>query len=247
MIKYFLILISVIFFSFIASESFKNTQIKYTRVQTAYAEKENTLRVLYKEKKVDFCTQQIFLRIFKEEQELELWARSCSNEKFKLIKTYTVVSSSGRLGPKRKQGDRQVPEGFYHIDRFNPQSSFYLSLGINYPNASDKILGDQNPGGDIFIHGNCVSIGCTPITDDKIKEVYLLAIEAKNNGQNKIPVNIFPCRMNEENFNLLKSKHSENKTLVNFWNNIKKGYDFFELNKKLPKVCVEADGKYRFE
>src|SRR5690606_11025729 len=102
-----------------------------------------------------------------------------NGEKFTLVKTYPVCSSSGLPGPKRKKGDRQTPEGFYHIDRFNPQSAFHLSLGINYPNSSDKILGHSDPGGDIFIHGSCVTIGCVPLTDDLIKEVYVLAVEAK--------------------------------------------------------------------
>lgn len=82
----------------------------------------------------------------------------------------------------------QVPECFYNIEIFNPASSYYLSLGINYPNLSDKIKGEKSKlGGDIFIHGSTVTIGCILITDDKIKEVYIYSIYAKENGQNKIP------------------------------------------------------------
>lgn len=106
---------------------------------------------------------------------------------FRLIKDYQICSLSGELGPKRQQGDLQVPEGFYWIDRFNPASNFYLSLGINYPNQFDRILGKSGElGGDIFIHGGCVTIGCIPITDDKIKELYLIAVEAKSNGQDGV-------------------------------------------------------------
>ncbi len=110
----------------------------------------------------------ILLRAYKQESELELWAKNKKDKQYTLLKTYKICASSGTLGPKRKQGDIQVPEGFYVIDRFNPVSNFYLSLGVSYPNASDKILGVKGAlGGDIFIHGNCVTIGCLPISDDK--------------------------------------------------------------------------------
>lgn len=113
--------------------------------------------------------------------------------------TYPFCASSGILGPKRKEGDRQIPEGIYYINHFNPVSNFHLSLGINYPNPSDKILSDPaQPGESFYIHGNCVTIGCIPISDDKIKELYILAVEAYNNGQVKIPVHIFPDRLPNE-------------------------------------------------
>jgi murein L,D-transpeptidase YafK len=106
--------------------------------------------------------------------------KNTSDQEFLHIKTYTVCATSGLIGPKRMQGDLQIPEGFYYIDRFNPYSNFYLSLGINYPNTSDRILGDKNNlGGDIFIHGDCVTIGCLPITDSEIKELYIFCVEAK--------------------------------------------------------------------
>ena len=143
-----------------------------------------------------------------------------------------ICSKSGKIGPKRKQGDGQVPEGFYLIDRFNPASSFFLSLGINYPNLSDKKKSNAtNLGGDIFIHGSCVTIGCLPMTDDKIKEIYLYAINAKNNGQQKIPFYIYPFRMTEEKFTKYKNKYSTKTELIDFWTNIKLGYDKFEKDK----------------
>lgn len=243
---YIFFLLTLIFFSFICGDNFKTAQAKYERVRKAYEEKEKNLKDLYKEKGVNFYSQQIFLRAFKEEEELELWARSNSTDKFTLIKTYPICSSSGDLGPKRMQGDRQVPEGFYHIDRFNPQSSFHLSLGISYPNASDRILGNKNPGGDIFIHGSCVTIGCLPLTDHLIKEVYLLAVEARNNGQSKIPVHIFPFRMKEDLFAKFKARNSDDASLIHFWENIQSGFNYFEKNKTLPKVVIEPNGKYKF-
>lgn len=244
---YFLLPIALLFFSFHREDDFKSAQLNYERVKKAYSEKEKTIKNLYQEKGINLSSQQIFLRAFKEEEELELWARSTSTDKFTLIKTYSICASSGILGPKRKQGDGQTPEGFYHIDRFNPQSAFYLSLGINYPNASDRILGNTNPGGDIFIHGNCVTIGCLPLTDNLIKEVYVAAVEARNNGQSKIPVHIFPFRMKEDQFTKFKARHSKDIALLHFWENLKAGYAYFEKNKTLPKVSIETNGKYSFK
>ena len=123
-----------------------------------------------------------------------------------------------------------------------------MSLQINYPNSSDKILGYKaNPGGDIFIHGNCVTIGCVPITDDKIKELYVLAVEAKSSGQSKIPVHIFPAKLGTSNFDILKTEFSGNDKLIKFWQNLKSGYDYFEKNKQLPDITVDNNGKYLFK
>ena len=136
---------------------------------------------------------------------------------YTLIRIYKVAAASGELGPKRKEGDQQVPEGFYVIDRFNPQSAYHLSLGLNYPNASDKILSDkQKPGSDIFIHGNEVSIGCLAMTDDKIKEIYLLALDAKPNGP--IPVHIFPARLSELKLKALAKTYAP--VRVEFWRSL---------------------------
>ena len=231
--------------SFSSEENFKAAQNKYERVRKAYSEKEASLKKLCKEKNINFSSQEIFLRAFKKEGQLEVWSRTKGTSKYILLKSYPICSSSGDLGPKRRQGDGQVPEGFYHIDRYNPSSSYYLSLGVNYPNASDKILGGPRLGGDIFIHGSCVTIGCIPITDEMVKEVYVLFIEAKNSGQSKVPIHIFPCKLSEESFNSLKKEHSDNKAMVLFWGNLKPGYDYFEKNKVLPRITVEANGKYK--
>jgi murein L,D-transpeptidase YafK len=99
-------------------------------------------------------------------------------------------------------------------------------------------------GGDIFIHGNCVSIGCMAITDDQIKELYLVAVEAKAAGQNRIPVHIFPIKMNQQGMNKLMNEAGQNQTLLNFWRNLKEGYDAFENNRRLPAVTVDRQGRY---
>jgi murein L,D-transpeptidase YafK len=220
------------------AQSFLRTQLQYERVKASYEEKGKYIEDLLKEKGFENKPFQIFIRAFKQEKSLELWIKSGKSSEFSLLKTYKIAASSGILGPKRKEGDLQVPEGFYHIDRFNPLSSYYLSLGINYPNASDKKLSDKvKPGGDIFIHGSDVTVGCLPLTDELIKEVYLIAAMAKNYEQ--IEVHIFPFKM--EKLDDYKSNPS-----YTFWKNISSGYYFFEKNHKLPAIKVAKDGKYRW-
>jgi murein L,D-transpeptidase YafK len=143
------------------------------------------------------------------------------------------------------EGDYQVPEGFYTINHFNPFSNYYLSMGVSYPNESDRILGVKGKlGGSIYIHGSCCTIGCIPITDTYIKELYIMGIEAKNNGQANIPVHIFPFRMDGDNWDNFETKFPDLKQHVDFWKNIQPGYHYFEKNKSLPKVTVSSDGKY---
>jgi murein L,D-transpeptidase YafK len=139
----------------------------------------------------------------------------------------------------------QIPEGFYHIDRFNPYSNFYLSLGINYPNKSDRILGNKsNLGGDIFIHGDCVTIGCLPITNDQIKELYIICVEARNNGQTTIPVTIFPSKLSETEYKRLTDKFSSDSDKVGLWTDLKEGYDIFNKTKQLPSIGFLNTGRH---
>ena len=227
---------------------FKTDQLKYERVQTAYIEKLPEMHKIFALHGLSLSAQQIFLRAFKEEQVLELWGRAGEKDTFRLIKTYPFCRTSGCIGPKRICGDKQVPEGFYHIREFNPVSKYYLSLGINYPNASDRFLGSKvNTGGDIFIHGKCVSIGCISITDDLIKELYVVAVEAIAGGQKTIPTHIFPCRMTTRNIEILQQNYGKDTSMVGFWKNLKTGYDIFEINKLVPTVNVDKkNGRYYF-
>lgn len=226
----------------VTAQSFKATQQKASRVKSAYTEKWDGLKLELKNKgiKENF---ELFMRVFKEEKVVEVWLKSTGEREFKLFKTYAICASSGELGPKRQQGDGQVPEGFYTVAVFNPYSSYHLSLGINYPNASDRIIGKGNLGGDIMIHGSCVTIGCMPLTDTYIKEVYVLCVEARNNGQQTIPVHIFPTKMDTKGMSFLAETNSKQ---LDFWKNIKMGYDYFEQKKQLPKFSVDKTGKYIF-
>lgn len=239
-----LIIVSLIIFTAMNLVTFKSAQIKFERVKTAYSEKESSVLNALNGKNIDVKKLQLYIRAFKEEDILELWGKNKDDKTYQHIKTYTICEKSGTIGPKRKQGDFQVPEGYYHIDRFNAVSNFYLSLGINYPNKSDKILGVKgNLGGDIFIHGSCVTIGCLPMTDDIIKEIYIFCVEAKNNG-NTTPVNIFPKQLSDKNWFDLKAMHEQDKEKIGLWEDLKKGYDYFNRTKTLPNIGFLETGRY---
>lgn len=228
-----------------AQSSFKAQQLKYGRVKNAYLEKEKNLKKELKTKNLNIEELQIFIRGLKQEKKLEVWAKNKNDKTYQLFKTYDFCVLSGELGPKRFEGDGQVPEGFYSISVFNPTSSYHLSLGLDYPNKADKIkAGNKRTGGLIFIHGDCVSIGCIPITNDKIKELYILAVEAYNNGQKNIPVHIFPTNLSDEKFEVLKKIYVNNTELIQFWNTLKPGFDYFENKHLLPLVKITKDGNY---
>jgi len=228
-------------------KSFRDAQWKFPRVRTASNEKDSVLRQMFRMKNIAYPPPAILLRAFKKEGVLELWATGEIGKPYVLVHEYGICTSSGILGPKRRFGDEQVPEGFYELDWFNPQSNFFLSLHINYPNAADRILGSHtNPGGDIFLHGNCASIGCIPITDEGIKEVYWLSVLVHNQGGQRLPIEIFPARLTEEGLKALVAAHSKEQALIAFWNNLKEGYDYFERNHQPPRIKTRPDGKYIF-
>ena len=227
------------------TSTFKQQQRRYPRVRVAYAETAGSLSALLQQDSLQLASLEIYIRAFKQERQLEVWGRNDRRRAFKHIKTYAFSGFSGMLGPKRQQGDLQIPEGFYYVDRFNPASNFYLSLGINYPNASDKIRGTRGRlGGDIFIHGSNVTIGCIPITNALIKELYVLAVEAKNNGQGRIPVHIFPARLNSANWPQLQQQYAAQPALIGLWKELRPAYLFFETNHLLPRTNVRPNGSY---
>lgn len=229
------------------AKTFREVQWKFPRVRTAAAEKDTLVRQRFQAKDLPYPPHAIMLRAFKKEASLELWATATEAEPYVLVHEYRICTSSGVLGPKRRFGDEQVPEGFYELDWFNPQSNFFLSMHINYPNASDRILGfRQNLGGDIFLHGNCASIGCIPITDDGIKEVYWLAVLVHSLGQQHLPIEIFPARLTQEGLRSLTATRRYQPELIAFWSNLKEGYDFFENGHHPPHVTTRPEGSYAF-
>ncbi len=228
------------------------SQTSFAESQKAFAKTvvsnklEDTLKQQFKDKKLSWPPQAVYIRSFKYDRLLELWVKNKNVDSFTLFKTYNVCMQSGSIGPKRSEGDSQVPEGFYYINEFNPHSTYHLALGLNYPNASDKVLSDaKKPGGDIYIHGNCVSVGCIAIQDMPIEEVYTLASIAKSNGQDFIPVHIYPVNYSiKKSLDYLtesiKGKQAVNKSILN----IKAVYDYFQKKKKLPVFIVTKTGDY---
>lgn len=228
------------------SFSFIDYQKGFQRPSEALEKKEDTLQKQFEAKKLTWPAKYIYIRSFKYDSQLEVWVKNEIQEPFKLFKTYRVCALAGTLGPKRMEGDYQVPEGFYYINVFNPKSNYYLSLGINYPNASDRILSDSlRPGGDIYIHGSCVTVGCIPIRDEQIDELYIIAAHAKDQGQDFIPVHIFPVRFNvEKSVRFLDNLTKDDPELKKFANRMEDAYDYFEKHKQLPVIMIGGKGEY---
>ncbi|GGH19777.1 hypothetical protein GCM10007422_44870 [Pedobacter zeae] len=224
-----------------AQNNFKATQIKFERVEKAYQEKWETLRKFILADGFGDRFSMV-INAYKSEGKLEVWLKANTDKGYKLFRTYDFCAHSGTLGPKVTEGDGQTPEGFYYINIFNPMSNFHLSLGVNYPNSVDQVRTgkDRKTGGDIYIHGNCVTVGCIPLTDEKIKEVYILGVEARNAGQERIPVNIYPFKMTEAN---LKKYSGQFPAQASFWKSLQPGYLAFEQHKTQPNVS-EVKGKY---
>jgi murein L,D-transpeptidase YafK len=226
------------------TQNFHDYQFSSSRVTDAWKKYDDTLRKAFGSKDAAWPPTDIFLRAFKSQNELELWARDNGSAEYKKIKTYRVCAVSGKLGPKRQQGDKQVPEGFYFVEEFNPRSDYHLSLRLNYPNYSDAIQAGSKPGGNIYIHGGCLTIGCLPMDNNGISELYTVCLNAKLNGQEYIPVHIFPTRMNKNGINYLISEYAGNTAKQQFWASLKKGYEYFEKNHKLLPVMYSGDGTY---
>lgn len=180
----------------------------------------------------------VFIRIFKEEHQLEVWLQK--GAKFELYKTYKICNFSGDLGPKLQEGDRQAPEGFYYVNRsrLNPKSRYHLSFNLGYPNAYDR--SHRRTGNFLMVHGACVSVGCYAITNKNIEEVYLMAEAALAAGQPFFRVHAFPFKMTRERISREKAN-----PWYGFWRNLKTGYDAFETTGTPPDVSVD-NGQYRF-
>lgn len=183
--------------------------------------------------------QPVLIRSYKKESELEIWKRKADG-RYALLKTYPMCRWSGQLGPKVREGDRMAPEGYYAITpaQMNPNSSYYVSFNMGYPNAYDRAHG--RTGAHLMVHGACSSAGCYSMTDDQIGEIYALVREAQNAGQKAVQMQAFPFRMTPQNL----AKHRLDPNIA-FWKNLKEGADYFEVTKDEPAVSV-AGGRYVF-
>ncbi len=241
----------IIFFSLFLLKSgttpatFRDKQLNYTRVREAYSNKEKVVAKTLSDHGISRDNMEIYLRAFKAEKKIEVWAKNTCDTAFTLVKEFPICEISGEIGPKRRSYDLQVPEGFYRINELNPYSKYYLSMRINYPNASDSIRGVRGHLGNlIYIHGNCESSGCIAITDEKIKELFIYCIEAYNSGQKDINITIFPTQLTDSNYARLAKGYSKNKDKISLWTDLKKSYDLFSLNKIPPTVKFLPDGTH---
>lgn len=185
------------------------------------------------------ASEPMVIRVFKEEEQLEVWKRTKTG-KYALLKTYAICAQSGSLGPKIKEGDYQSPEGFYNITPglMNPNSAYYLAFNIGFPNKFDRALG--RTGSNLMVHGDCKSVGCFAMTDAGIAEIYALARETFKGGNPSFQIQIMPYRMTSAKLGLSAANEH-----LDFWKNIKEGYDIFELTKTPPTWDV-CEGKYIF-
>jgi len=226
--------------------SFIEYQKSLSRPADVMARKEDTLQKQFEKKGLKWPAKYVYIRSFKYDSQLEIWVKNEKKEPYKLFKTYKVCALAGTLGPKRMEGDYQVPEGFYYINEFNGKSTYHLSLGLNYPNASDRLLSDSvQPGGDIYIHGSCVTVGCIPLTDPMIEEVYIVAAHAKDEGEDFIPVHIYPIRFNvKKSVEYLDKLTKDDNNLKKFASKLEDAFNYFEKYKQLPLVMVGEKGEY---
>lgn len=227
--------------SFYAPPGYKDTQLKSSRVKEAYRSKWPGLQKLLAEKHLSPGDFDVYFRAFKQEGQLEVWAKNSGERSYQLLKTLRICAASGTPGPKRRQGDGQVPEGFYEIPSLNAYSSYHLSLRVGYPNKSDRLKASGDPGGDIMIHGNCVTIGCIPVEDDPIEELFVLCVEAKNRGR-VIYTDIYPCRLTDKKLEEM-TRHYATETLA-LWAGMKTAYAFFEKHHYRPGISTGSTGDY---
>lgn len=224
----------------------------YPRVQEARQLYSGEILQLFRHASVSYPPQHLYLRAFKEERMLEVWAASSSDSIYRHVADFPFTGFSGELGPKAEEGDRQIPEGFYYIEDFNPVSLYaYFALRISYPNKADRERSRAAKlGGKICIHGHYISTGCIVIGNEGVSKLFLMALDAYNQGEKRIPVHIFPCRLHyllAGNHAELDSLSQDNAVLRQFWENLQQGHDRFEFTARVPSVWIDERGVYRFK
>jgi murein L,D-transpeptidase YafK len=205
--------------------------IRSDREAIAQMRVEPKIRRYAKAAGVQFPPRQILLRVFKDEKKMEVWGGNSVSSPLKRLVSYSILAASGGLGPKRRAGDFQVPEGWYSVSQFNPNSSYHLSLKLDYPNSADRFLAtSKDPGNDIYIHGNHVSAGCLAMGDQAIEEIYTMARMSKS----KVVVFILPSRR------LVESSQE----FADLWGQLAAINASFERNHRVPKVSIDWKGRY---
>ena len=218
-----------------------DTQSGKERDRAAVERRSAVVKKLFADAGVAFPATEIYFRAFKEESRLEVWANDAEGAAMKPIATYGICKMSGDVGPKRHEGDEQVPEGFYELSFLKNDSSYHLAMHVSYPNAFDKKQAKGSPGGAIMMHGNCVSIGCIAMSDERIEELWTM-VRPIYDKKHKVALHIFPSR----DIDALVSddryvKHRD------FWKLLAKSMHGFDSDHKEPKVGFDKDGSYVFE
>jgi murein L,D-transpeptidase YafK len=229
-----------------SSSALEAQQARYGRVQEARRRQGRAVDTLFAHAGLEYPAA-VMLRAFKQEEELELWAGPAVAGRWVRVARYPIAAASGDLGPKRRRWDRQVPEGFYRVDGFNGASRYHLSLHVDDPNASDRILGNRrHPGNNIFIHGDEVSSGCIAVGDRAIEQLYLIALDSTAAGH-AVQVQIYPCRFSSPACaRRLAALSRRTPRLAEFWANLREGFDAFQRSGAPPAVTVDASGRYLF-
>jgi len=205
--------------------------------QSAY--KRIAPKLIYEmQKKGHHLGDPVFIRLFKQEKELEVWLRNGLT--YDHFKTYSICYNSGKLGPKLREGDKQSPEGFYTVgaNQLNPNSDYHLSFNLGFPNEYDRA--HRRTGSLLMIHGRCSSAGCFAMTDFRMDEIYAIVESAIIAGQHQVPIHIFPFKMTAK-----KMEWHKDSEWISFWENLKEGYDYFEGHLAPPLVTVQ-DKRYQF-
>ena len=209
------------------------------RVMHAKNTRQDAVKGLFSAAGVTFPGKELLFRVFKKEAQVEVWAGGGTGPMAR-VATYGICAASGELGPKRAEGDMQVPEGFYTLSYFHPESAYYLAALVDYPNASDKIRGNRTtPGGQILMHGSCASIGCISMTDERMEELYLMAWSTFRDSGARTHVHIFPGR--DLDGLIADAEHAEHHA---FWRELAAGKGAFERTGRIPRIQIEPDGRY---
>lgn len=181
----------------------------------------------------------VFIRAFKQEKRLHLYVQPGGAGRFVEFANWPICAASGVLGPKKAEGDKQVPEGVYGVtpEAMNNASSYHLSMNVGYPNAFDQALG--RTGSFIMIHGRCESVGCLAMTDPVIEDIWTLVSAAHRAGQTKVDVHIFPFVSSAK---VLES-HTQSEHLA-FWTDLMAIQNAFDTIGLPPTIAIHA-GRYR--
>lgn len=143
---------------------------------------EDRIRPYFERVNAPYPPQKLLYVVFKKERRLKVFAPDKHGD-WIFVAQYPLAKLSGKAGPKLKEGDKQIPEGIYRITHLNPVSKFWLSLGVDYPNAFDrrkaKAEGRKNLGGDIMIHGYWYSTGCVAVGNAAVEDLFILAAHTK--------------------------------------------------------------------